>query len=197
MFSKRDYITMAIICLILGFIVVRQFHLQKKITRLTQPEEGSAMALEVAELIKTNDKLRKEVEDLNEQYNKLSSSAKDQEAAIETVEKNLEKYQIILGQSRVEGPGVTIIFEDRLDSAQMIDLINALKNIGVEAIAVNHQRFRPRTSIEEGIFYPTTKVEAIGNRDLLEEALTRKGGIIEQIGTGKVQKQERLILPPA
>lgn len=195
MFRKKDLLIITGICLILGFAAASQFYLHQKVTKVSQPEEGNALAIEVAEMIKTNEELKKEVDDLSLQKNNLSSSAANQQVAGETLEKNLDKYRIILGQTKVEGSGVEIIFADKIDSTQVVDLINALKNIGAEAITVNHQRIKLKSSVEDGIFYPPTKIEAIGDATVLEEALKRKGGIIEQIGTGTVQKQERIILP--
>lgn len=195
MFNKKDIIIISSICLVLGFIVVRQFYLQQKVNKVSQPEEGNAIAMEVAELIKNNDELQAEIDDLTGQKDILFSSAANQQAANETIEKNLDKYRIILGQTKVEGTGVEIIFDDKVDSTQIIDLINALKNIGAEAIAINHQRLNQKSSVEDGIFYPPSRVEAIGDANVLEEALKRKGGIVEQIGTGTVQKHDRIILP--
>jgi uncharacterized protein YlxW (UPF0749 family) len=193
--KKNDYILIGIVGIILGFIIVRQFYLQQKVASINQTQQGNILALEVAGLINNDEKLRKEVNDLTSQYNSLVASSSDKKASSEALENNLEKYKIILGQTKVEGPGVEIIFNERVDSTQIIDLINALKNISAEAIAVNQHRLTPNSTIEEGSFYPVTKVEVIGNKDLLDEALKRKGGIIDQIGTGTVQKQDRLILP--
>lgn len=194
MLNKKDIIIIASVCLVLGFVVVRQFYLQQRVNQVSQPEEGNAIAMEVAELIKTNTELQQGISDLTEQKNTLFASAANQQAASETIEKNLDQYRIILGQTKVEGPGVEIIFDDKVDSTQIVDLINALKNIGAEAIAINHQRISQKSSVEDGIFYPPSKIEVIGNADVLEEALKRKGGIIEQIGTGTVQKHDRIIL---
>ncbi len=193
--KKFDYILIGIIGLILGFIIVRQFYLQQKVSAITQTQQGNILALEVANLISTDEKLRKEVQDLTDQYNTLVASSSDKKTSSEALENNLAKYKIILAQTKVEGPGVEIIFNDRIDSTQMIDLINAVKNIGAEAIAINQHRLASHSTVESGTFYPPTKVEVIGNKDLLEEALKRNGGIISQIGTGTVLKHDRLILP--
>lgn len=193
--KKFDYIIFGLVGLVLGFIIVRQFYLQQKVSNISQTQQGNILALEVANLINTDEKLRKEVADLTSQYDSLVASSSDKKTSSEALETNLGKYKIILGQTKVEGPGVEIIFDERVDSTQMVDLINALKNIGAEAIAINQHRLAPNSTIESGIFYPVTKVEVIGNKDLLEEALKRNGGILSQIGTGSVLKHDRLILP--
>ncbi|MCL5795846.1 MAG: DUF881 domain-containing protein [Patescibacteria group bacterium] len=193
--KKIDHILIGFVCLILGFIIVRQFYLYKKVNNISQTQQGNILALEVASLINNDEKLRKEVKDLTSQYNQLVASSSDKKSSSEALENNLEKYKVILGQTKAEGPGIKIVFDERVDSTQVIDLINALKNIGAEAVSINQHRLSLYTSIEPGVFYPPTNIEVIGNKDLLEEALMRKGGIIDQIGSGNVQKQERLILP--
>lgn len=194
MFKKRDIILLFIISIILGIIIVRQFYSQKKVREVSEPETGNSMALEVAELIKTNTKMRKEISQLNDNLTKLNESTSNSQKASETINENLNVYQIILGVTDVQGPGVTITFHDKMESTQIIDLINAIKNIGAEALSINDRRLGPMTSIEEGVLYPPVTVNVIGNPDLLKDSLVRPGGIIEQIGTGSVEKKDTLYI---
>lgn len=196
MFSRKDYILLAGVCLVLGFIVVRQFYLQRQVKTVSEPDVGNSIAVEVAELTKTNDKLRKEIDKLNINLAKLEESASSSQKASDALEENLKIYKIILSVTNVSGPGVEVYFSDKIDSTQVIDLVNALKNIGVDAISINDRRLGPKTSIESGLFYPPTTVSAIGNADLLKESLTRPGGIMDQIGSGKVEKKDILYLKP-
>jgi len=94
----------------------------------------------------------------------------------------------------VTGPGIEINFDDKVSSTQMVDLINAIKNIGCEVIAINDQRVVLNTSISEGFFNSPTNVKAIGDKELLFQALERTGGILEQIGFGKVSKSDNLVI---
>lgn len=194
MFARRDYIIINIVCLILGFIIVRQFYLHKQVTQVSQPESGNSMALEVTELIKTNDTLRKEINKLTENKNKLNESTNSSQKAYEVLQEDINTYNIILGLTSVEGPGAEITFDDKLDSTQVVDLINAIKNIGAEAISINNRRLSPNTTLEQGIFYPPTTIQVIGDVDILKDSLVRPGGIIEQIGTGSVEKKDKLLL---
>jgi len=194
MLKEKNYILIMAVCALFGFVIAKQIDLQKHVTKVKEPEAANNMAMEVAELTKANQKLRQEVSKLGENHATYSQSAQNQKTVSDAIQKNLIDYKIILGLSKVEGPGILVSFNDKVDSTQLVDLINALKNIGAEAIAINHKRFLPTSSIEQGTFFPPTIVEAIGNSKNLNEALIRKGGIIEQIGTGEVQIQERLII---
>lgn len=197
MFEKRNLILIGIIGIILGFFVSQQFHLHEKISKTIQPENENNLALEVSELIKTNEELSQEVKDLTNEHETLSQSAADAETANTTLEDNLKKYNIILGLSDVQGEGVEISFDSKINSTQLIDLLNAIKNIGADAIIVNNQRITPNTYINSGFFNPPVTIKAIGDKNLLYESLVRPGGIIEQIGFGKVDKKDNLVIEKA
>lgn len=194
MFRKNNLILIGVIGIILGFFVSQQFHLHEKISKTIQPENENNLALEVSELIKTNDELSQEVRDLTQEHEKLSRSAADAETANSALEDNLKKYKIILGLVDVQGEGVEISFDNKVSSTQLIDLLNAIKNIGADAIIVNDQRIIPDTYINSGFYNPPLKIKAIGSKDLLNESLIRPGGILDQIGFGKVAKNDDLTI---
>ncbi len=184
------------ICLFLGFLLTRQFYLNKQIQEISQPEVGNSIALVVTEYFKTNSRLRKQIDQLQMQREKLLESATSSQESNEILQENLQNYKIISGSTAVEGEGIEIVFYDKVDSTQIIDIINAIKNIGAEAIAVNNRRLGPKSYVESGIFQPPTSIEAIGNPNLLKESLVRPGGIIDQYGTGTVEKKEKIYLQP-
>jgi len=192
MFEKKNLLLIGVIGAILGFFVIQQFYLHQKITETIQPENENNLALEVSEFIKTNQELNQEVSDLEAEHEKLSQSAADAETARGALEENLEKYKIILGDANIYGEGVEILFDSKINSMQLIDLVNAIKNIGADAIQVNEQRISPNTSISSGFFNPPTTIKVIGDKNLLNESLVRPGGILEQIGFGKVEKKDRI-----
>jgi uncharacterized protein YlxW (UPF0749 family) len=185
MFLRKNLALIGVVGFILGFVIIQQFYLHEKITKNIQPESENNLALEVSELIKTNDELTKEVNDLTDQHGKLSRAAADASSANATLEENLNQYEIILGLTQVQGQGVEIIFNDKISSTQLVDVMNAIKNIGADAIQINDRRIIQNSSITEGFFYPPVSVKVIGNKDLLYEALVRPGGILDQIGLSK------------
>ena len=192
--NKRGLLIIAIVGFLGGIIVVRQFLLSEKIHNEIKPETNQALAYEVSELFKSNEKLIKEVDKLTIEVGKLQKTYEDSKSADQALNDKLNNYKIILGSTEVEGQGVKIEFDKKVASTNLIDLMNSLKNIGVDAISVNGQRVITSTSFSEGIFSPPIIVYAIGDRDLLYSSLTRTGGIIEQIGFGNVVKQDNIIL---
>lgn len=194
MYKSRNYIIIFMISLILGYILAQQFFLHERVKKITTPESSSTLALEVSEFIKNNQKLKKERNDLASQLNKLNQSANDTIKTNETIQENLINYKMILGIVPISGSGVIIILDKEVESPQMIDLVNAIKNIGAEAIAINDTRLGPTSAIKNGVYYPSTVVKVIGDPELLADSLTRTGGIIDQIGVGKVEKNDRIDL---
>lgn len=192
--NKKGILIITIVSFILGIVITRQFMLSQRIKANVSSQNNEALAYEVSELFKNNEKLEVEVNKLKTEVENLDASSQNQKTANETLEENLKNYQIILGSTEVIGDGVRIIFDKKISSVQLIDLINALKNIGVDALAINDQRINLYSSIEEGTFLSPTKIDVIGDKKLLKTSLTRSGGIIDQIGFGQVEEVDKLIL---
>lgn len=193
--SKKTILVLITISIILGLIAVRQFILSEKIKKEVSTENNEALAFEVSELFNSNEELGDDADKLSEELNKLQKTYIDSKQANEALDAKNDKYEIILGITEVSGPGVKIEFDKKIASIQIVDLINALKNIGVEAISVNGNRILPDSSISEGIFTPPVTIEAIGDKDLLYNSLTRAGGIIDQIGYGQTTIVDDILLP--
>ena len=207
--QRKDILVFVAVCLILGILVVWQFFASKEAAKLTTEEENQLLALEVSRLIKANTDLRLEIQDLASTSEKYEKSLVDRQSAIEEVGKNLQKYQILAGVTKIQGPGVEIKIDGDLDQTQIVDLINALRNIGVEGISINGKRIIISSSFStraDGLYLNTIKLDnpytilAVGDGPLIEEALNRRGGIIEQLETSSkdikviVDKKDQIVL---
>jgi uncharacterized protein YlxW (UPF0749 family) len=184
-----------ILAFFLGFLIIRQFYFQKEIKKVTSPDQTEALAIEVGELLKNTEKQHKQVEQLKVEKDNLQKSIYDRSKAEQTMDENIAKYQILTGTTKVQGEGVEITIDYKLTLAQQVDLLNALRNIGAEAIAINNKRITPKTGLDQNTFSMPYGIQVIGNKNILYEALTRRGGIIEQLGQAEVSKKDKLILP--
>ncbi len=162
-----------------------------------------------------NDELRGEVlkykEKYDNKYNELERAEKQLEKERQSATKNneeLEKKEAeikqgnkMIGMTEVTGPGVIVTLSDsKKDSstalnvsdllvhdADILSVINELKNAGAEAISINDQRLVPNSSIVcggniieingEKVGAPFT-IKAIGLPEQLA-ALSRPGGYLE------------------
>lgn len=193
--TKKDTYLLIAVSLILGIIITKQFFISQKIKAKVTPASNESLAYEVSELFKNCEKLTIEENRLKTEVEKLNKSSKDNKEIDDALSKKIHDYRIISGKVAVSGPGIKITFDKKIASTQVVDLLNALKNIGVDAVSVNGSRINMTSSIAEGTFYPPLVVEAIGDKELLYNSLERPGGIIDQIGYGYIEQIDQLKLP--
>lgn len=187
-----------LVSIFLGFIITQQFYLHQRVSQVSKPEETNTLGLEVANLIETNNKLAKEAANLKDEKDKLNRGLLDRQTANQTVAENTLKYKMIAGAIDVYGPGVTLYFSSRLEQTQLIDLLNALRNIGAEAISINGERITPNFGFSATTFSSPYTILVIGEPGLLENALTRRGGILDLITVqAQVQKQDKMLIGAA
>lgn len=181
--------------LVLGILVTNQYMLYKKINLISSPEDPQSKALRVSQLYNDNEKLRQQLDIQQQHRDDLQSAASSTEETQQILQKEIEKYQIILGQGKVEGPGVTLSVGHTLMLTQLVDLMNALRNSGAEAIAINQKRVITTTPMDQFKEKPNYMIQAIGNQTVLYDSLTRPGGILDLITNGNVKKSDKLSLP--
>lgn len=198
MYTKRSVAILIGACMFLGFILARQFFLQKAVNIVTESDKQSELAIEVSRLIESNKELAEEKAKLNEQYSLIQKSTEDQKTNMDAMASAIEQYKIILGEVKASGSGVSIVFEETMDTTQLTDLMNALRNIGAEAMAINSKRITPTTGWDMKTFSAPYKIQAIGDSNVLKQSLERRGGIMENIGiSGQVTIEKKLTLPAA
>lgn len=192
---KNHYILFLIISLIGGFLISEQVRVSRRVIEATAPKNTSVVATEVAELIKNNKKLRDEEATLVEQKKTLEQTGNSSEDNDNTLSKEVEKLKIVIGSTNVTGQGVEIFFDKSLEEAQIVDLINAMRNIGAEAISINGKRVVGSTAFNNETGLAPLTILTIGNKQILNDALQRKGGILEQIGGGaKVSERDNIAI---
>ena len=210
MYTKKNILILTLIGIILGFLIIRQLYLTKQAEKIKTGEDNQMLALEISQLIKANSDLRLEMTNLSTTQEKYNKSLEDKKGASEELSKNLEKYKIISGVTKIAGQGVEIKIEGGIEQEQLVDLVNALRNIGVDGVSINSKRFIISsyfTKTAEGIYLGGTKISApyvvgvVGNGALVKESLLRRGGIIDQIKESgddikvDVEQKEEITLP--
>jgi len=199
MLRKNDYIIIALIAFFVGVISISQYYSVKKTTRVSQPENNDVMALEIEKIAKTNAGLKIQINNLSKEYDDYTSLANNKNELFSKFQAESKMLDEINGVLPMSGQGITITISGNLNTAQLVDTINALRNIGAEIISINGNRLVPFEGIKAENFSSPYQISALGNSAVLESALTRKGGIVEQIsGHGieiKVEKVEKLQIP--
>jgi uncharacterized protein YlxW (UPF0749 family) len=199
MFKKTDYIIIGVICFILGFAVISQYFASRNVAKLTQPETNEIMALEFERVAKNNASLKLQVSQLTKDYNDYKNSAQNSLESKTKINDEITGLNSINGVSSLSGQGVELSIEGPLSTANIVDLVDALKNIGAEAISINNTRIGLATFLTASDYSSPVHIVALGNSNVLESALSRKGGIIEQISSKNVRisvtKSDNLTIP--
>jgi uncharacterized protein YlxW (UPF0749 family) len=183
MFKKKDYIIACAVTFSLGIFIVSQVFSTSEYKKVSTPENNEVMALEVARLTKTNADLRQEVKALTLDLDTYQSSSESKKSLYEQYQTDSSKMDIIIGASGQTGQGVEINIKGALSAAQVVDLVNAIKNIGSSLISINGQRITLKTPLITYANKENYQIDVLGNGKILKSALERKGGIIEQISS--------------
>ncbi len=179
---KSGIVALFVIALLAGGLLVWQLRASQSTRLLAEEASIARQVLELAELIKARAKLDKQRADLEQAVANVQSSTQRSQEVNRQAQAEHTTNLVVLATTAVSGPGVQIRFiEKPLSSTNLIDLLNALKNLGAEAITVNGQRFGPTSSIDDGKFAPPVVVEVIGNAQVLDEGLRQSGGILEKL----------------
>lgn len=182
MLKKRDIIIFSLIAVVVGFFVMRQYYAGVEARKLVQPENNQVLALEVAHLTKSTAELRSEITALEDQRTQYQKSLVDRSSGIDSIDKDLKRYQEINGFLPINGRGLILKINKELSQPQVVDLANTIRNVGVNGYAINNQRVGLNyhfISVASG-----TEFKIIGNPTLVRSALTRKGGYLDQLFSG-------------
>lgn len=177
-----------------------------------------------AEVLKYKEKYDNKYKQLEEAEKELEEERESSTKNNEQLEKKEEQIKLankIIGLTDVNGPGIIVTLKDSsidaskvlnandliVHDADILSVINELKNAGAEAISINGQRLVPNSSIVcggniiningEKVGAPF-EIKAIGLPEQLA-ALSRPGGylqILKDDGVGvEVKKSNNIIIP--
>ena len=169
-----------------------------------------------AEVLKYKEKYERKTKELEDAEKKLETerqSSTQNNEDLEKKEEEIKQGNKMIGLTEVTGPGVIVTLSDsKKDSnsvlnpnsllvhdADVLSVINELKNAGAEAISINEQRLIPTSSISCGgnIGAPFV-IKAIGLPEQLS-ALSRQGGYLEILKNASIgvelKKSNNITIP--
>lgn len=183
MFKKSDYLILSLICFFFGIFAMSQYRAGKVYLKAITPENNATIALEVAKLTRSNADLRLQVKKLTEYLDTYKNSSESTKTLYDNFTKEQEELGVINGALPRNGQGVTVTVEGKMSSPQIIDLINAIKNIGSDKVAINNERVMINSDLSQFSGKDHYDILILGNGKLLKSAMERRGGIVEQIST--------------
>lgn len=211
---KRGKVTLTITIGIMCFILTALIFMQVKTVSQTDISEleimrESELKTEITSLKTKYEETLAKITETNEKILEYEAAAIEGQEASELLKEELKETENLLGKNAVTGEGIIIKMANegtiKVNSEDLIELVNLLKNAGAEAIAVNEQRIVYDSYITdiggtnfitingERIMAPYT-IKAIGNTSYLESAVSQKkyGYIDTQITEGKQVSLERM-----
>ncbi|MBA4336565.1 hypothetical protein C0416_02200 [bacterium] len=174
--------------IVLGFLVINQ---AKHFTNYVESigRDSTENVFRRIQILKTsNDELKDEIETLEKQLTELTDQAK----SFATIDNEIKKNEIIAGDIDIWGPGIELVIENNLNAVWFTDLANELVASGAEAISINSIRLTDSTigfdSLPNGqimingvILQAPYTLQAVGDKDALDQILTGPLGILEKM----------------
>lgn len=177
------------VAFVLGLLVVVQLRTQASGAAFAGLSSQDLTVL-VANLNARNDQLRREVASLDRELTTLTQNDQRGEASIDELRADLRRVRLYAGIDPASGPGVAVLVRGPADGSAVEDLVNELRNAGVEAMAIDGTRLVPgivvagppgQATVEGRAMADPFTLLAIGPSDKLTGSLTRSGGLIAQL----------------
>ncbi|MGL4873650.1 MAG: DUF881 domain-containing protein [Clostridium sp.] len=194
-------VSIAIVCIILGFLLTHQLKILTKEDNNTYDQ--SDMITQIEGLKKQKDELEKTNKNLNAKLKELEDVATENGDVGVEIKNRLDTARMILGLVDVEGQGVEITIAPKtsmfssnnevggslITEEEIVHIVNLLRFTKAEAISINGYRLTPQTGIKNSKNYiwignagqisPEQKItiKAIGDKARLKVALNFPGGI--------------------
>lgn len=189
----------------LGFALVAQ---------LRQNSEQGLSALRQSDLVRIlddvggrRDRLAAEASDLQAQQRALAGGASGSQAAIDAARARLDALSVLAGTVAAKGPGVEVFVTDpgaAVKAAQVLDLVQELRDAGAEAIQIDDVRVVASTAFTDApggvrvdgtLVRPPYTVLAIGDSQTMATALEIPGGVVAslpQVASATVASREEV-----
>ncbi len=217
--NKSGQLTVAVVCLVLGFLLSMNYRVQRRITANPSFSRDAEAAARLADAEKARDAAQAELAKLRQRVDEIART----QTAYEALAKELGDAQIRAGFTAMKGPGVVVMLDDSktpykpgenpndliIHDSDILRVINELVAGGAEALSINGQRYTSRTeircigptiSVNQVRTAPPVYIRAIGDPDVMEAAINLRGGVAQQLaGYGiqvNVRKEREITVPP-
>lgn len=222
---KSKHFVLAVILMITGFIVAFSYQYanrdnnKPKVTN-EQLKQENTIREQVINEQEANQKLEKQITQIRNKTQSTENNLAQQKTATFNLVQELNKYRLINGLTKVQGPGVKVTLSDAayvpdgsnpnnyiVHQQDIQEVVYEFYAIGAEAVSINNQRITNHSYIE--CVGPVVKVDgtrhaapfviqAIGDPDMLVKSLEMNGNtadILRARGISvKIEKQDNIIM---
>jgi uncharacterized protein YlxW (UPF0749 family) len=181
---------------LLGFALVVQVRGTSTESTLTSARQDDLVRI-LSDLDSNENRLRKEIGDLEELKRELTAGSESRQAAKEAAEKRADELGILAGTLPAEGPGLQVRFSGTVRSARILDAVEELRNAGAEAMQISGANGHVVRIIVSSYFTgpdnditvdgqklpgPYT-ITVIGDPATMKTALNIPGGVVATVGS--------------
>ena len=198
---RRRSVANAVIALllaVLGFALVVQFKAGNSGAELASARPEDLVRI-LSDLDSQQDRLRREISDLEDSQRQLDSGAQGRDAALAEARKRADELGILAGTLPAEGPGLQIGLtpgSERIKSETILDAIEELRGAGAEAMQINGAngtavRIVATTYFADGdndrlvvdghTLASPYAIMVIGGPDTMRTALNIPGGVVDSV----------------
>jgi uncharacterized protein YlxW (UPF0749 family) len=131
----------------LGFFFTIQVRSQAVADRLLSGQDNVTLGLLITGLAQSNQRLVQARSDLSQEEQRLAASATSPNSANQQLQQQLSQLQIVNAIVPVQGPGVELTVGFTMQTFELQDLTNAMRQLGAEALSVNDHRLTARSVI--------------------------------------------------
>lgn len=206
------HIYLVVTFILLGILISTQLQTQSRLMSDLSMQTTSNLSIMLKNLTDKRWLLTEELEEAESNLIVYQNDYNSDTALISSIQNELNRLQLINGNTSTMGPGISIQVEGYLLSSDLTVLINELWSAGAEAVAINDCRI----SATSGISYIDTMdhsyltcdgtiiqapyvISAIGNGEIMEKSLTMPGGISDSLSLYQVylhiELEEAITLP--
>ena len=131
----------------LGFFFTVQVRSQAAADQLLSGQDNVTLGLLITGLAQSNERLVQARSDLATQEQQLAASATSPNSARQQLNQQLVQLQVIDATTAVHGPGVEMHVGFTMQTFELQDLANAMRQLGAEALSLNDSRLTAKSVI--------------------------------------------------
>ena len=196
---SRDQLLIAVLCAVLGFVVVQQVSIVNSDEVLATARSEDLVQI-LDSLDQRNQRLDSELTTLKDTKARLESGQDAATTAAKERQVRDAELGILAGTLAAQGPGVVVTMTGPVTSSLLLDAVQELRDAGAEAIQINQVRVVAQTAFETGANDEvvvggvtigkgsgTYRLTAIGDSATLASSLRIPGGVVESARTDGVK----------
>jgi uncharacterized protein YlxW (UPF0749 family) len=194
---------------LLGFALAVQVRSNTSTSGLTAARQEDLVRI-LDELSSREDRLRRQIAELEATRTRLSTTGDSSAAALEEARKRSTALGILAGTVPAQGPGIELTLTDpeqRLAAEDLLDAVEELRAAGAEAIQVGEVRIgldSSFTAADRGLAVDGVALSApytmlaIGDPSTLATAMEIPGGVTDTVsragGEARIGERERVVI---